>query len=260
MSFDLNYLRSGSGKTVIFQHGLGAQATQAQGLLAGVEGIDLISMDCRGHGKSVLPAQYTASFSAYCEDILRMMDHLNIERSIFGGISMGAGISMHMACYYPERVAGLILVRPAWLDQGNPPNLAILLELVPYLRMKTGATQFHQTPSFQQIAKKLPGAGASIMGQFLREQGMATPHILTHMVQDRPIDDLRLLHSIKQKTLVICNPDDPLHPAYMGERIAATIPDSRLITVTSRYIDDAAHKQKVRSCVSDFVNQLHITT
>ena len=35
MNFDLNYIASGEGKTVIFQHGLGANLMQAQGTLAG---------------------------------------------------------------------------------------------------------------------------------------------------------------------------------------------------------------------------------
>src|ERR687889_604426 len=38
---------------------------------------------------------------------------------------MGAGVALRFALAEPERVRGLVLIRPAWLDRPNPPNLAV---------------------------------------------------------------------------------------------------------------------------------------
>ena len=50
--FDFKYLDSGEGYPFIFQHGLGADATQAQTLMSGLENFRTISLDCPGHGNA----------------------------------------------------------------------------------------------------------------------------------------------------------------------------------------------------------------
>ena len=253
MNFNLNYLSSGAGRPVIFQHGLGADATQAQALLGGMEGVQLISLDCPGHGKSPLPASYAPSFAAYTAEVLRLMDHLGIEKAVLGGISMGSGISLRMAIHHPERVAGLILVRPAWLAQGRPANLEILLELIPYLAWPDGEAQFARTETFRQIRAELQQAAASVAGMFSREQGDATARVVTHLVADAPFADMASLAGIQQPALLVGNADDPLHPLEIAEEIATHLPNRQLKTVTSRYLDGAKHRQEVLAHVRSFL-------
>lgn len=253
MDFDRNYIMTGTGRPLIFQHGLGADARQAQGLMAGLDEMQVISMDCPGHGQSPLPAGYTPSFTAYVDDVIRLMDHLGIERALFGGISMGAGISIQIALRFPERVEGLLLVRPAWLAQGRPANLEILMDLVDYLDTPDGEARFAETQAFRQIQQELPAAAASIAGMFSRMQQAATPQIIKHLVADAPFADEAQLVKIAHPCLLVGNGDDPLHPGEMAAEIAAKIPNSSLKTVTSRYVDAAKHRQEVRDHVLTFL-------
>lgn len=255
MSFDLHYFATGEGQPFIFQHGLGAQAQQAQGLLAGLEGVQLISMDCRGHGKSPLNPNIAPSFEAYTQDVIRMMDHLKIERAIFGGISMGSGISLRMALQFPERVKGLVLVRPAWLDQGIPENLAILLEVAHLIDTPDGKAAFEALPYMQEVTESLPRVAASIMGLFARDQQQDTALVLNHMVQDVPFSHNDALHQLDLPCLLIANDKDPLHPYELAAEIATLIPGSQLKRVTSRYVADAAHREEVRQIVSTFITE-----
>jgi pimeloyl-ACP methyl ester carboxylesterase len=183
------------------------------------------------------------------------MDHLEIDRALFGGISMGAGISLYIALRYPERVAGLILVRPAWLARGNPANLEILKDLVGYLDMPDGEARFAQTAPFRQIQDALPQAAASIAGMFSRQQQAATHRILTHLVADAPIPEMESLAGISQPSLILGNQDDPLHPLEIAMEIAAVIPHSKMKTVTSRYVDAAKHRQEIRAHVLTFLTE-----
>lgn len=256
MSFDLNYTISGEGRAFFFQHGLGANVAQPQGLLGGLDGVQLISMDCRGHGESVLAAEDVPSFSVYSQDVRRLMDHLGIEKAVFGGISMGAGISTHMAIHHPDRVEGLILVRPAWLDQGSPANLAILLDIAELINQPNAQAIFEQKSEFARIQSELPNAAKSIMGMFSRPQGVATSRILNHMVQDAPITSMTDLNQLSHPTLVIANEDDPLHPYSFAVDIAERIPTARLEKVISRYINNEQHRAEVRSLVSSFLSHL----
>jgi pimeloyl-ACP methyl ester carboxylesterase len=49
---NFHYKTRGSGVPFFFQHGLGADSDQPQALLQDVNGVRLISMDCRGHGQT----------------------------------------------------------------------------------------------------------------------------------------------------------------------------------------------------------------
>lgn len=255
-TFDRHYVDIGEGQVLVFQHGLGAHLGQVQGLLEGLEGVRLICMDCPGHGQSPLAADYEPSFSAYTHDVLRLLDHLGIEKAVFGGISMGSGIALHTAIHHPNRVEGLILVRPAWLDTGTPENLVELKDIVDFLDQPDGKQQFEQIPAFQKIKTSLPNAANSILGMFNRDQQEATPRILTAMVNDAPLASLSQLAGVSQQTVVIGNEDDPLHPLEFARVIDAGLPNSQLEVVISRYIHDRQHREEVRRIVSSFLTHI----
>ena len=59
-----------------------------------------------------------------------MLNHLGLTRAVVGGISMGAGMALNAATRYPERVAGLVLARPAWLDRPMPRRTVRLFDLL----------------------------------------------------------------------------------------------------------------------------------
>ena len=253
MKLDLHYQVTGDGQPFVFQHGLGALLQQAQGLMGPLEKVKLIAVDSRGHGKSPLLPDVSPSFQRYTDDVLRVLDHLGIDQAWFGGISMGSGISLRMALSYPDRVKGLVLVRPAWLDKPFPEHLMMLADLIDYLDLPDGKEQYAQTPIIQSIQQTLPSAAASILGQFDREPKAAVPITLKQMVGDAPFASMEELAQLNKPCLVIGNHDDPLHPHELAATLAAAIPGAQFETVVSRYVDDAKHREVVRRIVSEFL-------
>lgn len=256
MQTQLSYRNSGEGIPFHFQHGLGSNLAQPQGLLAGLEGVQLISMDCPGHGSAPLEPSIRPSFAFYTSQLIQLMDRLEISEAIFGGISMGAGISTYMAIHHPERVRGLVLVRPAWLDSGSPDNLKILLTAADYIDSAKDMDGFKQEAEFKTIQQHIPSAAQSVLGVFADTQRAEISTVLRAMVEDHPFDRMDLLNEIKVPTLVIGNEDDPLHPYSMAEAMQEHIPNSHLEKVISRYIDDAQHRQIVHKTVSKFIDNL----
>ncbi|MDH5380414.1 MAG: alpha/beta hydrolase [Cyclobacteriaceae bacterium] len=256
MNESINYKITGKGIPFVFQHGLGAELGQAQSIFAGLNGIQLISMDCPGHGKSSYNISEPPSFRQYTDDLVGVLDKEKIHQAVFGGISMGSALSVQMALRFPEKVKGLVLVRPAWLDYGTPENLEILLEVADYIEQGKGADEFELTDSYQEMKKILPLAAASVMGLFSRDQLVDTPKVLRNMVNDVPFPSLDSLNSINVPTLIIVNHDDPLHPLKFGEIYASKIPNSQLNEVTSRYIDNDKHTREVRNLVGDFLTRV----
>jgi pimeloyl-ACP methyl ester carboxylesterase len=116
-----HFLDSGAGLPFFWQHGLGGNAHLAYELFKPPPGFRLISFDARGHGRTH-PAGDAAKFAfcTFAEDLRALMDHLRIQQAVVGGSSMGAGLALHLALRFPERVLGLVLSRPAWLDAAHP--------------------------------------------------------------------------------------------------------------------------------------------
>ena len=251
----INYEISGEGFPFIFQHGLGSNLAQAQNLLGGQTKVQLISMDCPGHGDTPLRLGNSPSFDFYTDEVLRLMEHLKIEKAIFGGISMGAGISMNMALRYPEKVAGLVLVRPAWLEKGNPENLQLLKEAAKFIGKRSAKAKFEKNKAYQNIKGTLRTAATSIMGVFSDTQQTAIPIVLKCMVNDAPFKNMEDLAKITQPCLVFGNDDDPLHPFEMAKVIHQHIKGSQLEKVISRYIGNRPHKKEVNLAVTKFLNK-----
>ena len=252
----INYISKGSGQPFIFQHGLGSKLQQPQGLLAELKDVQLISVDCPGHGTSPLPQDISPSFSYYAEQVCALMDELKIEKAVMGGISMGAGISLHIALNHPQRVKALVLVRPAWLNEGSPQNLEILLEAAKLMGKENGKAIFTQRKDFQAIQNALPLAGKSVVGVFADTQQKELPQVLEALVEDVPFSDRKDLNRLRVPCLILGNEDDPLHPYAMAEELSKQIEGSQLKKVVSRYVDGETHRRHITEIVSTFIHTL----
>jgi len=100
----------GDGPPVILAHGfLMDQMMFDPQVEALSEDHRVITWDERGHGQTEFDSQpFTYWDSA--RDLLALMDHLEIERAIVGGMSQGGFLSLRAALLAPERVRALILL------------------------------------------------------------------------------------------------------------------------------------------------------
>ena len=247
-----HYVTFGEGIPFIFQHGLGASVAQVEELFRPLTGAQLISLDMPGHGTSSLPKKQQPSFNYYADKLVELMDELHITKAIFGGISMGAGIALDVAQRYPDRLMGLVLVRPAWLTQSHPLNLRVLLDVASALESSSKGT-FVESEVFQQMQSNVPAAADSLLGLFSSEQRMELPYVLREMVGDKPIANKKNITSISSPCLIIGNDHDPLHPYMMAEKLHEWIAASQLVKVPSRYKNNVAHTEEVNQVVSTFI-------
>jgi pimeloyl-ACP methyl ester carboxylesterase len=70
----------------------------------------VVALDLRGHGESDKPHDPEAySLENMGGDVLRLMDHLNIDKADLLGYSMGSGISAYLLARHRERFTSVIL-------------------------------------------------------------------------------------------------------------------------------------------------------
>jgi haloalkane dehalogenase len=108
---------SGQGEPVILLHGIPTWSylyNDVIPLLA--PQMRVIAPDFLGHGYSDRRDFFDRSLLAQTAMILRLMDHLEIERAHFVGHDTGGGVSLIMAIEHPERVGRLVLTNAVAYD------------------------------------------------------------------------------------------------------------------------------------------------
>jgi len=244
----------------VFQHGLGADISQPMSFFGGDRPFRLISMDCRGHGRTVpLGNRHFLRFNSFSNDIINLLDHLNLPKVVMGGISMGAGITLNFAVRYPDRIRALILSRASWLAEPLPPNLAVFPKIAGLIR-EHGARRakelFASTAEYQTALQSSPANAASLMAQFLRERADETFEILESIPNDVPAPDIASWKKIDLPTLVLANRNDPQHPFAYGQVLAREIPGARFAEITGKAISGQKHVEDVRREILQFIGEI----
>jgi pimeloyl-ACP methyl ester carboxylesterase len=67
----------------------------------------IIAPDLRGFGETSGTA--TATMAAMADDVIGLLDALQIEQAVIGGLSMGGYVALNLVGRYPERCCGLVL-------------------------------------------------------------------------------------------------------------------------------------------------------
>jgi lipase len=112
---ELAIWRSGSGPDpVICLHGITAQhrAFNAFARHLGPSRV-VVGVDLRGRGDSAKPDS-GYGLEAHAGDVIRVLDHLGLQRAVIVGHSMGGFIALETALSYPERVRSLALLDGGW--------------------------------------------------------------------------------------------------------------------------------------------------
>lgn len=110
----IRYVTEGEGEAVVLIHGWIADSSMwgadmsGNTRLKGLDGFQLIALDCRGHGKSDKPHDPRKYGVEMAADVVRLLDHLKIEKAHLIGYSSGCFIAGKVAATHPERVLSIV--------------------------------------------------------------------------------------------------------------------------------------------------------
>lgn len=276
-----NYATRGPGpNTFFFQHGIGGTHAQPLRFLQPIDGegsgfdrqrtciqqLRVAAFDFRAHGRTPLGDPQKLRLDTFADDLAAFMDHLQVERAVLGGISMGAAVALNAALHYPERCLALVLSRPAWLD-GSMCAIAIAAyaEAVKYLNEQpspeTALQKLENSDICRAVIKQSADAGKSLLGQVrcvvaepsLREAALAR---LYHLPSGQPGVDLTSAAAVSVPTLILATPNDPIHPLPYAQTLAAAIPRALYVELAPKQLDDGPHIQEVNVHLVKFLNSV----
>jgi pimeloyl-ACP methyl ester carboxylesterase len=229
---------AGQGPVVLLAHGLTATRRYVVMGSSALErgGHRVLSYDARGHGASS-PAECPRAYSYedLGADLEAVLDHAGASRAVLAGASMGAHTLAWLAVNRPERVAGLVIITPAFsgTEDSDPRRLARWDALSDGLR-EGGVEGFVAACGEPNVPERWRETVIKVIRQrlALHEHPEALADALRAVPRSRPFGSLDDLQAIGVPTVVVASSDeaDPEHPLAVGEAYAAAIPDARLVT------------------------------
>jgi pimeloyl-ACP methyl ester carboxylesterase len=231
---NMYYEVHGSGPRVfVFMHGILLDANLNRRLATDLAaaGNRVILLDLPGHGLSDKPRR--ASYhrmDTYARHVEALLDHLEIDKAVVGGVSLGGNVALLVASQSPERVQGLVIEMPV-LEWAVP---AAAITFVPML-----------------IAVHLARRAVRVAGNIMRRiprSGFGPLDSVMNTLSNDPVEIAAVLHGILTgpiaptveerdnmhvPALVIGHRSDRIHPFNDAEQLAARLPDARLLQAKS---------------------------
>lgn len=249
--FRMHYQVTGQGPPLVLAHGLmgsiamneAITAVERPTLLA--DSFTVINYDARGHGESGHTdnrADY--SWSNLAEDMYGLLRHLRVERAHVGGGSLGAATSLAFTVAHPDMVERLVLICPPPLPLRTDGRYAGATAVVGgvYLAFaglieKVGMEQAADTVTnlypFTEIRKDDPQYYEMLVYWMKRQNGPGVVAAIRGLMASAPLPVERF-PEIKAPALIICHPNDPIHPLESAEMLKATLPSAELFRVPSQ--------------------------
>jgi pimeloyl-ACP methyl ester carboxylesterase len=225
----------GEGPAVVLLHGL--TATHRYVVMGSKAlpraGFQTVAYDARGHGASSPAPGY--SYAALADDLGAVLDALGLDRAVLAGASMGAHTLLRFALEAPTRVAGLVVITPAFLpDAVDDPARAERWHALAAGLREGGVEGFMEAYGEPDVPESVRATVLEVVRQRLsrHEHPEAVADALDEVPFSRPFDALDELASISAPTTIVASRDeiDPEHPYGVGEAYAEVIPAARLVS------------------------------
>jgi pimeloyl-ACP methyl ester carboxylesterase len=227
----------GEGVPVVLLHGL--TATRRYVVMGSRslqrDGHRVVAYDARGHGgSSPAPSPDAYGYETLAGDLLAVLDDRGVDRAVLAGASMGAHTLVRFALDHGDRVAGMVVITPAFdpdATEDEERRLARWDALSQGLREGgvEGFVEAYGTP-------KSPERWHETIFKVLRQRLGAHEHpealadALRAVPRSRPFEDWSELAELALPAIVVASRDeaDPEHPYAVGKRYAEAIPGAEL--------------------------------
>lgn len=236
----IHYRDQGAGAPVVLVHGFAASARgnwEETGWISFLGANHrVLALDCRGHGLSAKLHEGAAYGPENMGgDIIRLLDHLGIERALLMGYSMGAAISLHTVLNHSARFRAMVI--------GG---------------LGTGPGAMAERGRLERIAEALLAEDlASISDQMAREfrRFAEANHndlraLAACILHDRPDFGPARLASIRIPVMVAIGTEDMMIGS--ADELADAIPGARLIKLEGRNHLNAVGDRRFKQAVARF--------
>ncbi len=194
-------------------------------------GYRVYCLDVLGHGDSDRPEEmWEYSMTIFGGQVLGLLDHLELEKAVLGGTSLGANTTLEAAAADQSRVQGMLIEMPV-LDNAL---LGCAIGFTPLLLSLTFGAPV--TRALAQAARRVPRRGpfmANLGLDWISQDPKPSASILQGLFFGRVAPPREIRRTLAPPALVIGHGRDPIHPFSDSDMLVKELPDARLVEASS---------------------------
>lgn len=219
------------------------------------------AVDLFGYGESDRPFDADFGIAAQAEYLDHALTALRLARAVVVGIDLGGAIAMRLAATRPERVERLVLVNPVAVDDIPGEDIRSLQRNTGRFALRVSRGVLGAAPLLQEyLARSVAEPEhmpdrlvARYLAPYVGQEGVNHLLALGRAVDDEDLRDVEL-GQLDQPTLIVWGDQDPWVSSEAAERLAETIPGSRLVRLpgVGRLVPEEA-PDTLATLILDFV-------
>jgi 3-oxoadipate enol-lactonase len=208
----------------------------------------VLRYDTRGHGASGAP-RGPYSLEMLGNDVLALLDHLDLARVHFVGLSMGGAIGQWLGIHAPQRLHKLVLANTA-ARIGSPDgwtSRAAAVRATGLADIAAGAAGRWFSPAF---AAAQPGLIADMQETLRRQDPEGYAACCDALAA---ADQRAAICSIDASTLIIAGSEDPVTTVADAASMRDSIGGARLATVAASHLSNIEADAAFTQALLDFL-------
>ena len=226
------------GAPIVFLHGFGTSSFVWRELAPEIALANrtAFAIDLFGHGESDRPFDADFGIASQAELVDRALTALRLPRATVVGLDLGGAVALRLAASRPERVERLLLVNPIALDEVPAGDIKALQRNTARFAFRASRGILGAAPILGDLLRKSVADGshmpdklvARYLAPYVGEEGLNHLLLLARSIDDEDMEDAEL-GSLPQPTLIVWGDQDPWVGPRFPDRLADTIPGSRLV-------------------------------
>lgn len=208
----------------------------------------VVCYDTRGHGGSTAP-QGPYQLDQLGQDVIHLLNHLNIQKAAFCGISMGGLTGQWLAINHPERFNHVIVANTAakigqeqaWLERAALVRAQGLAPIA-----STAASRWFTEPFIQ--------SNAAIIAELSNDLGAGSPEGYASCCEALAKADLReQIKSVSVPVLIVAGQQDPVTTVADAQAMQQSIVNSQLFEINASHISSVEQAEAFNQAVQTFL-------
>ncbi len=244
--------------TLIFIHGVsGSSSAWIPYENKFKEKFNILSVDLRGHGKSIKPKEYESyKIELFAEDIHNLLEYLNIKKIIIISHSFGSLVTLAFADKYQDMISGIIFLSPQYKVEDMisakiiKPFVYGIVSLLPIPKSIKAGKHIDYSKYLNSGDWNIPRMYADIKNTSLTTYLYCTK-------QTYFFDGQKILEKIIVPTLIIHGKNDTVFPVKYAMEINSMVTGSEIVIIeNTNHILVLNNFNEVSTLIEKFIKKI----
>jgi 3-oxoadipate enol-lactonase len=255
-SIDIAYHDTGSGPAVVLIHGYPFNRSMwVEQVSALADSYRVVTLDLRGHGESE-SSTGASTMKLMAQDVAALMDELQIDRAVIGGLSMGGYVALAFYELYPERVEKLLLAdtrAQADTEEGKATRAAQVQQILAEGMTGIVNAMLPKLLSPETVSKQ-PEIVRRLRDMMMHTSPEGAAGALRGMAERE--DQTGRLSQINVPTLIVVGREDPITPVADSQKMNEGIAGSQLVVIeNASHVSNIEQPEQFNRALKDFLSR-----